>query len=143
MDATMCFSTLEVRASRASNSDPILSLTTSKFQYPRSSGQSCKAEYLPGLLAIIASFSTLEVRASRARILPSPCRHKTYSFSTLEVRANRASPLAVFSAYQRSSFSTLEVRANRASYNFAKSPKNVNLVSVPSKFGPIVQAFVL
>ena len=64
--ATVCFSTLEVRANRASVQlgRPVVLILL--FQYPRSSGQSCKVLKIVMFHYIYKGFSTLEVRANRA-----------------------------------------------------------------------------
>ena len=110
-------------------------------------------------------FSTLEVRASRASVAAMRDTTQSGRFSTLEVRASRASTLRHTYAtralrkfqYPRSSgqscklqflrlylvpaqrFSTLEVRASRASLSARVANDELCDVSVPSKFGPVVQ----
>ena len=115
LDGTGGFSTLEVRANRASEQRIDMSCSLFQFQYPRSSGQSCKDSRLshkthnfpfqyprssgqsckgivnmPILVAktvsVPSKFGPI-VQEEGFEIIP----YYLFSFSTLEVRANRAS----------------------------------------------------
>ena len=85
-------------------------------------------------------FSTLEVRASRASIRPWPVKKGIIQrFSTLEVRASRASMISRIECrgyvpfqYPRSSGQSCKLDGGE------KDLQPIN-VSVPSKFGPVVQ----
>ena len=113
------FSTLEVRANRASDSRDNLNSERIGFQYPRSSGQSCKGEGAGkrsgrGKVSVPSKFGPIVQGKAHTR-----SKRRSTRFSTLEVRANRARMLISLSKKMSSCFSTLEVRANRASWRLA------------------------
>ena len=158
------FSTLEVRASRASPWETSLQYPQLEFQYPRSSGQSCKTKKNRVPFFSVLSFSTLEVRASRAsrpEHRPVPARpsvsvpskfgpvvqatlhfhieEEILGFSTLEVRASRASGRVPGTLTQIQMFQYPRSSGQSCKEFTRDGIGHDGHVSVPSKFGPIVQ----